>query len=107
MQVDTLNTLLTTFDMDHLGDILIQNGLCDTEHMPYEMYLRTPQWKTTRRLKLEQAGHKCQVCAGKNRLQVHHNSYIRRGRERLDDLAVLCDECHERNEPFCHGRGGK
>jgi len=89
-------TLITELgDFSQIEDCLVRNGVCDTENMRYDLYLLTPQWKTIRRLKLEQAGHKCQVCASKNNLQIHHNTYDRRGRERLDDLTVLCNQCHE------------
>lgn len=65
--------------------------------MPYEDYLETPEWRTVRRLKLAQARHCCQLCNADDRpLHVHHRTYDRRGQERLDDLLVLCEECHGR-----------
>jgi hypothetical protein len=45
------------------------------------------------------AGGKCSICprAFPNPflgLEVHHNTYVRLGRERLSDLVALCGNCH-------------
>jgi 5-methylcytosine-specific restriction endonuclease McrA len=64
--------------------------------MPYRDYLRTPEWRSRRKWKLQQAGYRCQAtaCGSRTRLQVHHLTYARRGEEALSDLMVLCDDCH-------------
>lgn len=61
----------------------------------YEGYLNTEHWHTMRRLALDAAEERCQLCYSPQRLQVHHRTYERLGRERLADLTVLCDSCHE------------
>ena len=64
--------------------------------MPYQDYLQTDHWKTTRRAAIKAAHKRCQVCnAGDRRLEVHHRTYDRRGMEAPEDLIVLCDECHD------------
>lgn len=65
--------------------------------MPYEAYLRSPEWQARRRAALARAGHRCQVCNATAQLQVHHRTYERRGREEPGDLTVLCDGCHGRH----------
>ena len=68
----------------------------NTTEMRYILYLQTAEWKTLRRLKMESASHRCQVCnTDAGPLEVHHRTYERRGRERLDDLTVLCRRCHQ------------
>ncbi len=62
--------------------------------MPYETYLRTDWWQWRRLRSLWLAGQRCQHCRQRGGLQVHHLTYERRGRERDEDLAVLCDRCH-------------
>ena len=62
--------------------------------MPYTEYLLTPEWAERRRGALQRAGHACQTCGGHGRLHVHHRTYERRGQESVDDLIVLCEECH-------------
>ncbi len=49
-----------------------------------------------RKAKLAEAHGLCQKCgSGSGRREVHHKTYERVGNERLDDLIVLCPECHE------------
>lgn len=67
----------------------------------YEAYLRSPQWQDLRIEALRRAGHRCQVCNRSKRLDVHHRTYERFGNELLDDLTVLCRDCHE----LFHGSG--
>jgi 5-methylcytosine-specific restriction endonuclease McrA len=61
----------------------------------YLAYLDSDQWMLIRRLKLEEARGKCEVCSSDKLLQVHHRDYSRLFNERLEDLTVLCDRCHE------------
>lgn len=60
----------------------------------YERYLRTPKWHTTRAAAIRRAGGKCQRCGAVEGLEVHHRTYARLGRERPEDLVVLCRRCH-------------
>lgn len=68
----------------------------------YAEYLQSPHWQYVRKLALRRAGDHCQVC-GRARtdhgviLDVHHNTYARRGEELESDVVVLCRECHERH----------
>lgn len=63
--------------------------------MRYAEYIRSDRWRATREWALERAGHRCQVCNGTERLQVHHRTYENLGAERPGDVIVLCDSCHE------------
>lgn len=62
--------------------------------MPYSDYLQTPEWRLVRECALDAAGRRCQVCNTGDGLEVHHRAYERRGREVLEDVTVLCRECH-------------
>ena len=63
----------------------------------YASYLSSHSWKKRARQMRERAGFKCQLCGANDKpLNVHHNSYERLGRERDDDLVVLCEPCHHR-----------
>lgn len=72
----------------------------DWERLPtmpearYRAYLESDAWKRKRRYVLYYAGHRCRVCNGGRRLEVHHRTYKRLGCERPDDLTVLCQDCH-------------
>lgn len=66
----------------------------ELRRMPYQDYLRTPEWLETREWKLKRAGFRCQACNVNGHLQVHHRTYENRGNERDSDLIVLCSDCH-------------
>ncbi|EFH85310.1 DnaB-like helicase C-terminal domain-containing protein [Ktedonobacter racemifer] len=62
--------------------------------MPYEDYLKTPEWAEKRKRALEWSQNRCQVCYTSSDLDVHHRTYERRGNEQMSDLIVLCHSCH-------------
>jgi hypothetical protein len=79
-------------------------------HMPLHDYYLSEPWRQRRRLKLAEAGHRCEQCGAADRLQVHHLTYRRKGRERRRDLLVLCCACHGRvhRKNLCSfGRSGE
>lgn len=61
----------------------------------YREYLKTDHWLELREEALKRAGNRCQVCAYKKNLHVHHNTYKNIGHEDLEDLVVLCWKCHK------------
>jgi 5-methylcytosine-specific restriction endonuclease McrA len=64
--------------------------------MDYQEYLQTDHWQALRKLMLEYANYRCQLCNdGTAQLHVHHRTYINRGQEPLSDLIVLCANCHQ------------
>ncbi len=63
--------------------------------MPYAEYLRTPEWAEKRKQTLIRDDHRCRLCYSNEKLEVHHRTYQRRGREDLNDLTTLCESCHE------------
>lgn len=76
----------------------------------YEEYLNSSRWERVRERKLRDAGRKCERCGDRGYrtlkgnpagLQVHHRTYERvGGDERMEDLEVLCEDCHREE----HGR---
>lgn len=76
---------------DRLADIEIAN-----QNARYKDYLSSPEWQERRKIKLAEAGYRCQLCNSPKRLQVHHRTYERRGNEAMRDLIVLCADCHGR-----------
>jgi hypothetical protein len=61
----------------------------------YDAYLRSPAWAARRRVALNAAGHRFQVCNRNQSLDVHHRTYERFGNEDPSDLTVLCRPCHK------------
>lgn len=64
--------------------------------MTYHEYLNSIEWQRTRKHKLEEAHGRCQLCDCGAGVCVHHRTYDRLFNERLDDLIVLCQSCHDR-----------
>jgi 5-methylcytosine-specific restriction endonuclease McrA len=65
----------------------------------YEARFRAPDWRLYRELLIVyRAENRCQRCRRKfcfDDLTLHHVTYDRLGRERLEDLVVCCWPCHE------------
>tara|TARA_Y100000310_G_scaffold232390_1_gene235188 strand:- start:9176 stop:9829 length:654 start_codon:yes stop_codon:yes gene_type:complete len=72
------------------------NALRTLQRMPYSDYLRSDHWDRVRKLARKAAGGRCQVCNSRERLEVHHRTYDRRGEEHPADLTVLCSGCHQK-----------
>ena len=71
--------------------------LSNLKKMPYRKYLKTEHWKSTREKRIRLSKYKCDNCGCKTtRLEVHHKTYVRRGREKMSDLQSLCVACHRK-----------
>lgn len=70
------------------------NRISELRTMLYSEYLETPEWKEIRNKALKKSGFKCSVCNRDDELNVHHKTYKNRGCEKIDDLVVLCRNCH-------------
>lgn len=70
----------------------------DKRRREYEEYINSAAWRRLRDYAIKQAGGKCARCGVSRwsvRLEVHHLTYERFKRERLEDVIVLCPKCHE------------
>ncbi len=59
----------------------------------YSTYLGSPAWRDVKRRYAEVCPMVC-MC-GDTATQIHHTTYERVGRERIDDLVALCRACHQ------------
>ncbi len=84
-------------DLDCFDTDLVKR-LLERKELIYRDYLKTLHWKKVRELALEKSEGKCQLCNGCVCLNVHHRTYEHLGDEQnhLNDLTVLCKECHEK-----------
>lgn len=62
----------------------------------YLQYINSGEWRAQKIAILAQRGPRCEDCSSTKRIQVHHLTYERLGRELPGDLRVLCNDCHER-----------
>ena len=81
------------------------NRLSDRQLM-HRQYLQSPAWKQKRMEALESYGCVCNRC-GKHGTDVHHKTYKRVGNEHLEDLEVLCRDCHEAHHAIERSLRGK
>jgi hypothetical protein len=61
----------------------------------YAEYLRSDHWLELRRTYRAERPWQCRSCGEKKRLDLHHLTYKRLGKEHLDDLTPLCRSCHQ------------
>lgn len=64
------------------------------EHISYESYIQSEDWKRKRQERLDFAMYCCELCSSPNEIEVHHRTYKNLGDERLNDMIVLCKICH-------------
>lgn len=57
---------------------------------------QTGAYRELRTSRLRMAGNRCEECGANHALQLHHRHYNTLGREKIDDVVILCDQCHER-----------
>ena len=58
----------------------------------YDDYLKSRHWRSFSKLVRRRECHCC--CMREYGLTVHHVTYDRLGRERVDDVVTLCISCH-------------
>jgi 5-methylcytosine-specific restriction endonuclease McrA len=61
----------------------------------YNAYIQSPAWRKKRAARIRRDHYMCQTCGVRGYLTVHHRTYERLGRERMDDLITLCESCHD------------
>lgn len=67
------------------------------KRVDYQEYLKSPEWKEKRDIRLALDGYTCRLCGSGKNLHVHHISYKNLGTpEEVDDLITLCEKCHAR-----------
>ena len=63
----------------------------------YCEYIRSSAWRTKASVAKERASWRCQLCNEHKdnvQLHAHHRTYERLGHERIEDITVLCADCH-------------
>jgi hypothetical protein len=66
----------------------------------YDAYLCSREWSVLREAVRERSLGVCERCNANQMDHVHHLTYIRKYRERIEDLRAMCKECHD----FTHGK---
>lgn len=82
------NTKLNTYDLDNLYINFLETCL----RVNYTDYLNSIYWKLFKEKVLSEYNYKCSICGSSKNVNVYH---LRKnlGRETLNDVMVMCDEC--------------
>jgi len=62
----------------------------------YREYLVSKKWAAIKRAVHFFYEDECYICRNKERLHVHHRTYDRIYHEDLDDLVLVCNNCHKK-----------
>jgi 5-methylcytosine-specific restriction endonuclease McrA len=65
-----------------------------TRKQRYAKFLKSQEWQDQRRKVIARDHGKCTNCGSRKRPQVHHKRYSVWGHEPLEDLELLCRNCH-------------
>lgn len=65
-----------------------------------EAYYCSREWSVLKQQVKKRSGSVCERCRHNQSTAVHHLTYARLYRERLEDLQDICQACHE----FTHGK---
>ena len=82
----------------HIGEI-INEMFRPKRSRKYADYLNSIDWKAKCTRLIQKRGKRCEVCNSSYRIEVHHLTYKRIFNERLEDLKVLCFQCHRKAHP--------
>ncbi|MDU2197930.1 MAG: hypothetical protein E7E21_05895 [Peptostreptococcaceae bacterium] len=82
------NTKLNTYDLDNLYINFLETCL----RVNYTDYLNSIYWKLFKEKVLSEYNYKCSICGSSKNVNVYH---LRKnlGRETLNDVMVMCNEC--------------
>ena len=66
----------------------------EIDRTKYYDYLESERWRDKRKYKLREVDYQCERCGSAKNLEVHHVNYEHAGEEPMEDLVVLCRDCH-------------
>jgi len=82
----------------------------------YSEYLKSDHWqelrkrffresKRAKRMMKKYGFYVCEFCRQSKKVNLHHATYKRLGKEHLGDLHLICDDCHELIHKNSNGKG--
>jgi hypothetical protein len=98
-------TLILSLILNKFVDLNQENSLFDNVFSGSlkpinSKYYLSSSWGRIRRQKLKEENNTCEICGSQEHLQVHHKTYLRfGGNEKMEDLQVLCEDCHQKKHP--------
>jgi hypothetical protein len=62
----------------------------------YSDYLATERWRDFRKKLKRACAGRCEACVSQENLVAHHRTYETLGQESLEDVRLVCHECHDK-----------
>lgn len=62
----------------------------------YLQYIKSKEWREFRQIALKHYNYCCAACNAKENLEVHHIHYETLGNESVEDVQILCENCHKK-----------
>lgn len=90
-KLDNKNNITESFEITGYKEFIKQ-----LRTMNYKEYLKTEHWIHFREEVFKFCHGSCQICGSTDRINVHHKSYVNRGRETFNDVVCLCYSCHSK-----------
>jgi len=72
----------------------------------YRLYMSSKFWKRIKRERLIKDNFQCVLCSSREALQLDHLQYTMMGSETLDDVRILCKQCHAKHTTYFDIIGG-
>lgn len=76
------------------------------KHVNYHTYIRSQKWARRRARYFRRHAYCCTICGTDRRVELHHHTYQRLGRERDKDLVPLCGIHHKGVHAYHNSQGG-
>lgn len=75
-----------------------------TNKITYDQYLQSEHWKQLKdKFYLSKlCKYECYACGSTKELNLHHKTYKRIGHEKLNDLVLLCEDCHKKAHKYAN-----
>jgi hypothetical protein len=89
-----INAFMRVIRVEQRASILRVCGGYDMVRMSLDQFLNGRTWRIRADERKHAAGFRCEQCGARTVLDVHHLTYENVGRERDEDLIVLCRRCH-------------
>ena len=64
------------------------------QYSKYKKYLNSKEWKLKKKQLFDLRGYGCEQCNFEYYLDVHHLTYKNLYNEKMEDLQILCKQCH-------------
>jgi len=94
--IKTYSPTYTSNNTHQYDKLFVPDNLKFISKEDKDIYLQSPEWHALKQQRLSIANHSCESCGQSNiPLELHHITYERLTMEHIDDLRIVCRNCHQ------------